>query len=188
MITCLPELSVPLPSTKEEKVTLRDRVNALFNSAEFLINFGADDQATPADKVTARAVATENISPTELKTPAAVLHVKAVLDECDQLAVKSAQQIRNYVTNNLVLESQNPDPKIRMKALELLGKIGDVGLFAERTEITVQHKTTIELAQGVREKIAKLLQAKKNNSTSEIVDVEVKDIPPPSGFVEELEG
>jgi hypothetical protein len=39
----------------------------------------------------------------------------------------------------------DPDPKVRLKAVEMIGKIADVGLFAERTEITIINKTTEEL-------------------------------------------
>ena len=46
--------------------------------------------------------------------------------------MKSAH-ISGMVTNKLVLESENPDPRIRMRALELLGKISDVGLFSEKS-------------------------------------------------------
>ena len=45
---------------------------------------------------------------------------------------------------------------------ELLGKISEVGLFTERSEITVKHQTTIELEQKVRDKIASLINKKSN--------------------------
>ena len=41
------------------------------------------------------------------------------------------------VTNKLLLESENDDPRIRIRALELLGKISDVGLFAEKSRVTL---------------------------------------------------
>jgi hypothetical protein len=60
------------------------------------------------------------------------------------------------VTNKLILESDNPDPKVRIRALELLGKISDVGLFSDRTEITITHQSTDELKQTLRDKLNKL--------------------------------
>jgi hypothetical protein len=46
-----------------------------------------------------------------------------------------------------------------MKALELLGKISDVGLFTEKTEITMRHRPTEELEQLLRERLTKVIEA-----------------------------
>jgi hypothetical protein len=41
--------------------------------------------------------------------------------------------------------------------LELLGKISDVGLFAEKTEITVTHQTTDDIKDRLRSKLTRLI-------------------------------
>jgi hypothetical protein len=61
------------------------------------------------------------------------------------------------VTNKLVLETDNPDPRIRIRALELLGKISDVGLFADKSEVTITHQSTEDLRLRLRSKLAKLV-------------------------------
>ena len=61
------------------------------------------------------------------------------------------------VTNKLVLESENPDPRIRMRALELLGKISDVGLFSEKSEVTITHQSTDDLREKLKGKLEKLV-------------------------------
>jgi len=60
--------------------------------------------------------------------------------------------------NKLVLETENPDARIRIRALELLGKMTDVGLFTERKEITVTHQNADELREKLREKLEILKQ------------------------------
>ena len=65
--------------------------------------------------------------------------------------------IRNLVTNKLLLESDNPDPRIRMRALELLGKISDVGLFSEKSDITITHQSTDDLRDRLRGKLELLV-------------------------------
>jgi hypothetical protein len=72
--------------------------------------------------------------------------------------VKSAAQLRTYVTNKLILESDNQDPRIRIKSLELLGKISDVGLFTDKTEITMRHRPTEELEQMLRERLTRVIE------------------------------
>ena len=187
MITVTPELAVPLPDGKEEMLSLHEKTAALFKTVEFLEVFGVDATPTEEDKVAARADLHTSVAssantarpPAKIQdpTPGSVAHLKVILSEYDQVAVKSAAQIRTFVTNRLIEESTNPDAKIRMRALELLGKIGDVGLFVERTEVTVQHKTTIELQTSIKDRIAKLLEAKKSREAPpEVIDVEPKAV------------
>jgi hypothetical protein len=66
--------------------------------------------------------------------------------------------MRTYVTNKLILETENPDPRIRLKSLELLGKISDVGLFTDKTEITLRHRPTEELEQMLRERLTQVIE------------------------------
>jgi hypothetical protein len=50
----------------------------------------------------------------------------------------------------------------RIKALELLGKISDVALFAERNIVTIEHKTTEELQQEFEKTVNLLLNPSTN--------------------------
>jgi hypothetical protein len=99
-----------------------------------------------------------------LSRPGVVMHLAAILDEYDKVVVKSANQLRTYVTNKLVLESENQDPRIRIKALEMLGKISDVGLFTDKTEITMRHRPTEELEQMLRERLTKVIEGEVNEA------------------------
>jgi hypothetical protein len=45
------------------------------------------------------------------------------------------------------------DTKLEIKALELLGKHSDVGLFTERSEITVHHTTSSALEDSIKERV-----------------------------------
>ena len=67
--------------------------------------------------------------------------------------VENAAQLRIYATNRLIEESNSSNPSIRIKALELLGKITDVGLFTERTEnvTTIRHIGDDELNKRLKE-------------------------------------
>ena len=83
--------------------------------------------------------------------------MRSILQEYDMQVVHEAKTLRHYVTNKLIVESDNMDARIRMKALELLGKISDVGLFSERTEVTVTNKSTSELEDVLKSKLKKLM-------------------------------
>ena len=183
MLTCIPELTVPIPSKREDVVSLHTKVDVLFKTAEFLQAFGAPDEPSEEDKVRARSAFHESISTAEatnvvtaqtnaVTTTASVMHLKSILSEYDQVVVNSAVQIRTYVTNKLIEETTHPDPKIRIRALELLGKVGDVGLFIERSEITIKHKTTLELEASIKGRISKLLELR--SKSEQVVDVLAK--------------
>lgn len=71
------------------------------------------------------------------------------------------------VVNKLIQETENPDARIRVKALELLGKVSDVGLFTEKQEITITHQTSDDLRDRLRRKLQKMVDV-----TPEDVDFE----------------
>jgi hypothetical protein len=50
-----------------------------------------------------------------------------------------------------------------------LGKISDVGLFTDRSEVTVTHRSTDELRNSLREKLQSIRQQ------NDVTDVEVKE-------------
>ena len=135
-----PELGVPF-SPDVPYVDLRERAEFACNTAEKLSEHGLNIQPTKEDKDTAAKLAiayADNPEKVSKKvtakkvatlTPASLLLTNSILQEFGQSVVESARQIRHMVTNKLVLETDNPDPKVRIRALELLGKISDVSLF-----------------------------------------------------------
>jgi hypothetical protein len=61
--------------------------------------------------------------------------------------------------------ADNGDPKIELKALELLGKHSDIGLFTERSEITVHHTTSTSLENSIKDRIKRLLNTEVSDIT-----------------------
>jgi hypothetical protein len=89
--------------------------------------------------------------------PAVYKSVKSILDEYSLRVVDNAMQIRLLVTNKLILDSDSPDDRTRLRALEMLGKITDVGLFTEKSEVTITHRSTEDLVNSIRNKIHRLM-------------------------------
>ena len=169
MILVTPELDVPLPFslTAEEAKDLHQRAQAAFNTVEFLTANGMQvPTATTADKKEAHAQFFE--SPTagkELNTAAAVL-LKAMLNEYDVEVVRNAAQVRNYVKMRLLMLTGSDKESTQLKALELLGKMSDVGAFEVRIDINVTHRTTEELQAELASKLSSYMDG--------IIDVEAK--------------
>jgi len=108
--------------------------------------------------------------------PAALMMTHNILTQFGHSVVQSATQVRHLVTNKLIEETENPDPRVRIRALELLGKISDVGLFTEKTEVTITHRTTDELRESLRVKLAKLVNPVDEPEDAVIVDGETIDL------------
>lgn len=138
-------------------------------AASLLSSYVADPETTSATANTVRAA--------EL-TPASLRNLRVYLDEYGQKVVDHAVELRYVVTNRLLEESQNPDPRIRIRALELLGKISDVGLFTERSEVLVTHQSTDELRTKLRQKLQKLLKPVQIGGETIDVDAELGLTPP----------
>lgn len=92
-----------------------------------------------------------------LKTPAAVRHLTGMLTAYDWEFVKQAKEIRGYTVAQLLEETKNPNANIRLKALGLLGKVTEVGLFTEKIEVKNTDLTEEEVEAKLKEKLAKFM-------------------------------
>ena len=191
-----PELGVPMTEGKPP-VDLKDRVEAAANTAKELEEHGLELEPTKEDKDVAAKLVTayaDNPEKTSKKaseknlatlTPASLVLTNSILQEFGRSVVESSVQIRHLVTNKLLLETDNPDPRVRIRALELLGKISDVGLFAEKSEVTITHQSTDDLREKLRSKLAKLVNPTDEVENAVVIDGEPLDVDKELGLDEE---
>lgn len=182
-IELTPELGVEI-TPDISYYDLRERAAAACNSVALLEDHGLDAKPTVSDREAAATLVTAyaedpekasrlvNTERASTLSPASLVALREYLDEYGRAAVTHAIEMRHLVTNRLLEESRNPDPRIRIRALELLGKHSDVGLFSERSEVTVTHQTTDELKEKLRAKLQRLIQREQN--TIDVTPAEVK--------------
>ena len=182
-----PEIGVPLPPNIPY-IDLRERAAAACATAILLSEHGLDIELNREDKDVAASLTLqyaqdpENTSKqvTSKKaaklTPASLILTSSILQEFGHSVAESSAQIRYLVTNKLLLESENPDAKIRIRALELLGKISDVGLFAEKSEVTITHQSTDDLRANLRQKLEKLVNPPVYIEEAVIIDGDIIDV------------
>ncbi len=72
------------------------------------------------------------------------------------------------------------DPKYELKALELLGKHSDIGLFTERSEVTIKYRDPQALEEEIKERVKRLLHASVVETVSLRESVDELEAPPPS--------
>jgi hypothetical protein len=182
-----PELGIPI-SDRILRVDLKERVKSAANTSLDLAEHDLDLEPTKADKDVAAKLAIAyaddpettskkvNHARASTLTPASLVLTNNILQEFGQSVVNSALQVRHLVTNKLLLETENPDPRVRIRALELLGKVSDVGLFAEKSEVTITHQSTDDLKAKLRSKLEKLVNPPEEAEEAIIIDGEPLDV------------
>jgi len=162
------------PDSPREEILAKARSTATLMAAGMQVSM-SDEEETEALRQFHRETQQLPIQPAS--RPAVILKLAALLSEYDHEVVEDAARMRNYVTNRLLEESDPKQPASqRLAALKLLGQITEVGLFTERTEITVKQLPAETLEAKLYEKLKLLLPS----------EVEVTDITPVS--TEEQDG
>lgn len=153
------DYDVPLADYSPTFESLEERVAAALST--LVDTDSMPDAIDQMDQALSRSIfmGDRSASDNDLSRPGVIAHIGALLNEYDKTVVKSAAQLRTYITNRLILDSDNPDPRVRLKALEMLGKVSDVGLFTDKTEITMRHRPTEELEQLLRERLTRVIEA-----------------------------
>ena len=174
--------------TPQKKLDGPDELDARFETAEFLEAIGAK----PEDEITkelAREAATKSFEDfvknvpdpqkkqnlANVKTPEAVKRVVGMLSSYDWQFVEESQKIRGFIVTKLLEEAEaHPDAKVRLRALELLGKVTDVGLFSERVEIKKTDISDADLDAQIRAKLEKFIQKSETLALKPATDVAVE--------------
>lgn len=81
--------------------------------------------------------------------------------------IEQAEELRSMSVAKIVKETDHPDARIRLKALELLGKVTEVALFTERLSVKTDEISDEELDAKIKEKLSRYMGA------VDIVDAEV---------------
>jgi hypothetical protein len=166
-IKITPDFEKATPSDLKPDVPkdLHEAMRVAAATANLLDELGIPFEMSKKDEDEARQLiqATERskIVPDKVYTEGVAVKLAALLNEYDKQIIADSAQVRTYVTNKLLDISHCGDVKHELRALEMLGKISDVGLFSEKSEITIHAKTTIELESAIKEKINRLLHAKE---------------------------
>lgn len=168
---------VPLDKAAPDQI-----IDAQLTTAKWIEELGLDDETVNKDaqmqaaRQSFAAIAagatpqTIQTALTTIKVPAAVQHLVGMLTAYDWEFVEQARNLRGYAVAKLLEECENPNANIRLKALGLLGKVTEVGLFTEKIEVKKTDLTEAEIDAKLKEKLAKFMDV----SDADIVDIEEK--------------
>lgn len=170
-ISLEPELSLQLYEGVDSPADVRAAAVAMFESAQYLSLFTDIPEPTQDQKVVAREVFKEEEPASAVQSSAVAVHLRTLMDEYDQQVVLNAAQMRTYITNRLIEESQ-AGKRHAIRALEMLGKISGVDLFTERSEVLIKTQPTEELQAIARNMLAKIAA----NSRGDVEDAQFRSV------------
>jgi hypothetical protein len=158
---------VPYDTSPEKPKTFQDELTVAANTADLLSQLGATIEVSP-DDIDAFKNLTESHdrrkTSTALKNPSTASAAALFLKSYANQVAADANEVRSAITAKLMEIANCGDPKFELKALELLGKHSDIGLFTERSEITINHRSSETLEDAIKERIKRLLN-------SDVIDV-----------------
>jgi hypothetical protein len=174
----------------EENAEPDEILNGKINTDEWLKNLGAEDapsmnpalenalaaQAfgalTGAQDVPAHTSKREQVL--ALRTPEAVRKTVNMLTEYEYSFVQHAHQMRTYIIDGLMRETQDVKPEVRLKAYKMLGEVTEVALFTTRTEIVTKNLTDEQVEDEIKKRLERLI-VNPDTPLVQRVDSEVDD-------------
>ena len=178
-------LTAPKESfTPEKKISATDLLQGQIETTDWLESLGArsDEEVLQAAQETQARDAFKALvaNPEEAKgavakltVPPAVKKLVGMLTAYDWAFVEQAKEIRGMAVAKILEETDHPDARIRLKALELLGRVTEVGLFTDRIEVKKTELSDLELDAKIKEKLLAIqntIDAPKDDEN--IIDVE----------------
>lgn len=178
-------LSQDAPFVKDESASAADIVDGKANTTAWLKELGFDDEATVTEAQQRNAQAAfaamtipldaevqrQNLA--KVNAPQAVKHLVGMLTAYDWAFVEQAKELRGYCIAQLLEETKHPEAKIRLRAIELLGKVTEVALFTERVEVKKAVLSDAELETEIKSRMDKYMDLMR------VVDGKVEDKPEP---------
>jgi hypothetical protein len=162
------EHKLPFDLSDEQPKTHKDGIAIAVNTADLIDVIGGSVEFSDKDLHSAANLVggvDKPNTPRHISVPAEAKAASVLIKSFDFQAFADIQQARTYITNKLVKMTDCGDPKIEIKALELLGKHSDIGLFTERSEITVHYTTSKGLEESIKERIKRLMNAEVTDVT-----------------------
>lgn len=173
---------------RDDRLAPAAEVDAKFETAKFLEELGAAPDVeveAAAGHGTAREaflamtasndIDAQKLALASVDTPKAVRHLVGLLTAYDWNFVERASELRGYTVAGIMEETKHPDARIRLKALEMLGKVTEVALFTERIEVKRTGLSDEELEQELREKLTRFMGTVQPVADAQIVRIEAKE-------------
>lgn len=156
------EVPMPYSATDDETQSFEDELKVVTNTQNVLEHLGMTpelDEETAGQVANTLHAALAKKDKAALATPAVAYAAKEFVQAYSARLAVEMSDIRVALTNKLMELANCGDPKFELKAIELLGKHSDIALFTERSEVTVNYKSSGDLEEAIKERVKRLLNA-----------------------------
>lgn len=153
---------VPYETSPEKPNTVLEDITATSNTIDLQAALGVEFNLDSADLEREKTLIKEVVNGKNTKNlamPNTAFAAAAFLKTYGAQLAMDVTQARAAITNKLMEIANCGDPRYELKALELLGKHSDIGIFTERSEITVNYKDPEALEAQIKERVKRLLNA-----------------------------
>lgn len=156
------EYPVPYDTSEEELDSFADKLASAATTAELLAELGAPVEVDPTTLAEEKKLLDEVIDKQKtapLKNLPTAYGAAAFLRAYGANRALDVNQVRAALTNKLLEIADCGETKYELKAIELLGKHSDVGLFSDRSEINITYNNPESLEKAIKERVKRLLNA-----------------------------
>jgi len=153
---------VPYDLGDEKPATVLEKMAVAANTAELQNALGSVLDLPKADLDREKNLIDEAVKRKKtqnLSKPNTAFAAAAFLRTYGQQLAMDAAEARAAITNKLMEIANCGDARYELKALELLGKHSDIGIFTDRSEITINYKDPVDLENEIKERVKRLLNA-----------------------------
>jgi hypothetical protein len=156
------EYPVPFSTDDEDLDNFADKLASAASTAELLESLGAPVEVDPTTldeekKLIDSVLNDHKVKP--LSNLPTALSAASFLRAYGQQAAVDVAQVRNALTYKLLEIADCGETKYELKAIELLGKHSDIGLFTDRSEININYNSPEALETAIKERVKRLLNA-----------------------------
>ena len=99
-------------------------------------------------------------------------YLAGMVSQYDQMIVRDLADLKIFVVNKLVEQTESGSAKDVISALKALGEVDGVDAFKRRSELTVQIKPIDQVEKDLLAKLEKLERLTKYADAQDIIDVE----------------
>jgi hypothetical protein len=153
---------IPYDLGREKPATTLEKMAVAGNTVELQEALGAVLDLPKADLEKEKNLIEDAVKKKKtqnLSQPNTAFAAAAFLRTYGQQLAMDAAQARAAITNKLMEIANCGDARYELKALELLGKHSDIGIFTERSEITINYKDPADLEKEIKDRVKRLLNA-----------------------------
>jgi len=148
------EENVPLPASATEampELSPKEELDMMARTAKMLSDITGEPLApTQEHRGQAMQLAEQVIAnKTDMNLAqypnATIAYLAGMVAQYDYMVVRELADLKKYVVNKLLQETDNPDPKYRLAAVKALGEVDGVDAFKKRSELTIKHQSLEEV-------------------------------------------